>query len=734
MKKILLYILPWITVSGLHTGCQDENIAVEGGRFNIVLQDQSASAPVRSLPFDLTDELARQFTLHITREDGHPSFNGSLEAYRQDAPALKPGNYQLQASYGDNQLLAIDAPYYLSEPAMAAIQAHDVTDVELLCHVANSLASFSFSDPDITEDLLSQYEFVARCGGESVSCTAEDGRNPYFREGASVDFYLKGSTTDGKSFDYKFASIAAAQAQKNYKYTLTVGSSQNGNAIIGIEVSTSVESITINETLPQEWLPKAKLEANGFGEAHTLDYRETTDAVTAAINFRSLTPVEDMELTLDFNDPNLQTLSKTYLFSTLSETDRQALTAAGISLPELNRETGTIDFTAMTSRLWCADDGSTLSNHISVRVKSNKRWSDAEEYTINTLRPEFNIAVNENDFWSKEFAVRELNVTAGNVERIQSNLVFQYSTDGTDWKNCSDGMKQKFNTHPENKNYKVRALYRGKLASNAEDVTLETPTQMPNSDMEEWYFEKVAQTINTYNPWSSGASSFWNTNNAYTTRYNSSGLWGIGGAEPYNSFPAVSYVVGGHSGSRAAELRNTASGRGNTLPSNVLELNKVAGELFTANVEVTQGGTAAIPNGDHYTIDTNGRSFSTRPTALHFWYKYAPLYNDTWRARIVLMDENHATIIEKELTSSSSQNDWTEETLTLDYTDDADYKKCRYIYVVFSSTTQAGSNMPYESKSGYALWEDNNLVNKNKSKSFIGSVLTIDDISLIYDK
>ena len=38
--------------------------------------------------------------------------------------------------------------------------------------------------------------------------------------------------------------------------------------------------------------------------------------------------------------------------------------------------------------------------------------------------------------------------------------------------------------------------------------------------------------------------------------------WGNMGSQPYNCFPAVSYVPGRNG--RAAELRNTAAGRGNT--------------------------------------------------------------------------------------------------------------------------------------------------------------------------
>ena len=408
---------------------------------------------------------------------------------------------------------------------------------------------------------------------------------------------------------------------------------------------------------------------------------------------------------------------------------------AGLVLPKLGETAGVIDLTAFVAQLTCADDGAAVTNNIIMRVKSNHRWSDTQAYSISTHSPEFSITVDDRESWSKEFSVHELQVTKGDAQTLKSKVVYQYSADnGQTWTDCSDGMKQKFASHPEQKQYQVRAIYRRKVVSNVESVTLESPTQMPNSDMEDWYYSNVARSINTYFPWNEGGTSFWNTNNSYTTRYVSKvGLF-YAGSNPYNCFPAVSYVVGGHSGHRAVELRNTGSGRGNTIANDVKNYNKVAGELFTGDVNVTMGGTAAAPSGDHYTIDTNGRAFTSRPTSMHFWYKYAPLKSDTWRAKLVLMDAAHEVIAEKELTASNSVSDWQEANVNLDFTDGTLYSKCAYIYVVFSSTVNAGANMPWETKNSYQLWEGDKLVNKNDTRSFIGSILTIDDISLVYDK
>ena len=286
-----------------------------------------------------------------------------------------------------------------------------------------------------------------------------------------------------------------------------------------------------------------------------------------------------------------------------------------------------------------------------------------------------------------------------------------------------------FDDYPVDKQYQIRAVYREGIETEPIDVELETPQQLPNSDMEEWYYQKVhsagwfSDNIYSIYPWTNGSDSFWDTNNDFTTR--NRGTF----AKIYNSFPAISFVKNAHSGTWAAELRSTGNGRGNTLPSNVLEMNRVAGELFTGTVQVNTGGTDATPIGDQYTIDKN-RSFNVRPTALSFWYKYVPYGSDTYRALVQLIDVEGNVIIESSYESSDIKNDWTNAVIRLNYENGKSYAKCAKIFICFSSTINTGENMSYQ-KGSYTIWLDKET---NFDPVWYGSILTIDDISLIFDK
>lgn len=109
--------------------------------------------------------------------------------------------------------------------------------------------------------------------------------------------------------------------------------------------------------------------------------------------------------------------------------------------------------------------------------------------------------VDERNCWSREFTVDEVSITSGNAERLKENLVYQYYN-GSEWVDCADrnntkGRLQQFASRAEDistKQYKVRALYRGAISSNEVTATLETPAQLPNSDMEEWQSVKLGKT------------------------------------------------------------------------------------------------------------------------------------------------------------------------------------------------------------------------------------------------
>ena len=731
-------------VGMLMAACQTEQWeAPQGGLCITLAEDISIST--KSTPAELGKPTAEKFTLNIVKEStGESLYSGVYTS--QPIPA-STGTYTVTATYGTDYAIALDSPYYKGEATGVEVEANQPTPVTLTCKVANALASIAYGEGQIYKfnDLFSTYGVEVKAGNSSVTI----GRNgfteqsAYYRAGSTPTFTFKGTLKESNedvSMEITSDKLTADafQAGQHCKLTLSLKPAIAG-AIITVE-KVEVETVTISETIPVEWLPKPKIEAEGF-EANKLTFTES-ETPEASIKLNTSSTLQDLKIKFNFEDPQFTVFNQEYTLSTLDEETRKNIEETlGIFLPQVGDAASTIQLNNLIAQLQTKNAGETTNNTIELDVKANNRWSSEDAttnrvYTLTCNKPEFSVSVDAENCWSREFTINEITVTTGNAEKIKNNLRYEYYN-GTEWVECATredikGRTQQFNSSAENiapKNYRVRALYRGTIASTEAEAILETPEQLPNSQMEEWHYTgPFSHDVYSYYPYVESNESFWSTNNDYTTRYRQ-GTFGY----PYNCFPAVSYVPG-RNGGKAAEIRNTASGAGNTIDSffgdaKIDNKNKVAGMLFIGDFECSTGVSAT----NYSYTKTNGKEFNVRPTSLKFWYKYIPYTNDTWQAHIELWDENKEIIIQQNFQSSIQKNDFEEVEIKLNYDDQQTYPICKYIYIIFQSTITEGGNMPFEwFKNTYVLWRDDQQF--SYEEPHVGSVLTIDDISLIYDK
>ena len=737
----------------LLAGCQaDQWESIEGG-FQITLSDE-VTVTTKSTPAELGEPTTDKFKLKIVNEaTNNAAYDG---AYKSGTIPAAAGTYTITATFGENPVLALDDPYYKGEKTSVVVKDGETTSVNISCTVANALATIFYADTAKFDEMYSSYGVEIKVNNYSVTIGDGTKESAYYQAGSKPTFtfkgVLKGNNKEVSKIleDDLLSSASTFEARKHCKLTLSMEATASG--LVPTISKAEATTVTINETIPMEWLPAPKV--NGFNDDNqtSLTYTETEDALSAQLRFSGSLAIQDVEFSFEFEDPQekFQALNnKSFVLSELTEKDRSLLNAASIILPNLDKtNSGQFDFTAMTSSLQTKGNGEETTNTIKLRVKANNRWSSEEPnvYEIRTVKPEFNISVNEANCWSREFTIEEITVSEGkgNLEKIKENLIYQYYN-GNDWVECTTrdnvkGRTQQFKEAAESipsKEYRVRALYRGAIASSEATATLETPTQLPNGNMDEWGYTESSSNNSgnegsifnpryTYIPIYKLTSSFWSTNNDYTTRYSNRTF-----GRPYNCFPAVSYVPG-RLGGKAAELRNTASGAGNTNAGSISVIdnrNKVAGILFTGDFECESGGSAT----NYSYTKTNGKEFESRPTSLKFWYKYLPYTSDTWQAHIELWDKDKNIIIQQDFQSSLQKTDYEEVEIKLDYNNQQSYPVCKYIYIIFQSTITEGENMLFEKfKDTYVLWKDEQQYTYNELH--VGSVLTIDDISLVYDK
>lgn len=735
--KLIQYV--WMACIGLclFSCTQTDELETAQGKtgFIVSLTDGTKLDVSRATPGDIVDSEGidgADFNLRIVNvETKEEIYNkkvgtGVIEAYS--------GVYDLTATYGENPVLALDAPYFKGETTGVEVFNGQTTPVTIACKVANALVSVTYDNSKASfEDVYSNYYVEVKVGEESVEIK-DVAQSAYMQAGSAFEVIFHGTPKDvneNKSVVLGTESGVPTTLKAGDHLKLTLSPKLDRFDIpLNIE-SVAVETAPLTEEIPMEWLPKPKVEAEGFTN-NELSFVET-EQKDAKLNLTLSSALQDIKFKFDFEDEQFaDVLSKEeYLLSNAE--DKQAIeTALGITLPAIGATEASVDLSALVGKLQ-TNAGTTTNNAITLDAKANDRWSSEETYTLVCNKPEFSVSVQPENCWSWEFTIDEVSVTSGDADKIKSNLVYQYYN-GTNWVDCNNGLTQKFEIDesrknvyltdtPEARTYQVRALYRGAVASEESMATLEEPWQLPNSGMEEWYRADTDWDFPNYIPrLTSGEEEFWDTNNEFTFRYDMSSIF----LSSYNGFPAVSYSIEHkHNGNRSAELRNTGAGPVST-SSRTYSDNEVAGMLFIGNYTGTT--STRLANGN-ISID-EGRTFTSRPTKLSFYYTYEPYGTDTYEVIVKVFDAEGNVIGSGNHTSNATQPNWTEQIISINYSlaEDNVVKKANKIYVFFQSSNAGQGNVPYEKKRPVIL------ADYGKATTHSGSVLRIDDISLSYDK
>ena len=111
MKKhpILTLILTLRAVVFLTASCSDEADCAAGeGVLRIALENVSPGVQSRSVPSQLKVPEAKDFTISVANSRGVEVYR---EPYSEARIPLAAGEYTVTASFGDNPLIGIDAPF-----------------------------------------------------------------------------------------------------------------------------------------------------------------------------------------------------------------------------------------------------------------------------------------------------------------------------------------------------------------------------------------------------------------------------------------------------------------------------------------------------------------------------------------------------------------------------------------------------------------------------------------------
>lgn len=216
----------------------------------------------------------------------------------------------------------------------------------------------------------------------------------------------------------------------------------------------------------------------------------------------------------------------------------------------------------------------------------------------------------------------------------------------------------------------------------------------------------------------SQAKQTWQTRNPLTTGQSN------GATCFYTSLSSTVPVTGSGNTGRAAEISVVGYGEGTTFiaTSSGREGSpnrRASGMLFLGNYSANGEDPA------NEVID-EGVAFGSRPAGLKFNYKFAPKNNEYCRVYIAVENRDGAepvVIAEKEFTTNQAVNDWTSKEISLEYKDSS--LKATHIKVTFRASTATTPKV-------YTVRGSVGGFNGYSDSKYIGNVLTVDDIELIY--
>ena len=686
------------------TACRgDEEWTMTNSGFLISLGEEQANITSRATPAELGKPVADMFQLRITKkETNNVIYNG---VYKSGIIEASTGNYTLTAFCGDNPELAWDTPYY-EGTTEAEVQTDQTTSVTIPCRVANALLSIKFSNPEKFATLYSSYGVKVKVGSSSLNFeNSETKKSAYFRAQSQVTLTFYGILQEtGKDVSMVIENESLPQtfvAGTHTKLSLTAATPTSGTILEVDKVE--VEKVTVTQTIPLEWLPKPKV--TGFGGNAVFNYTETADAPSeAVISYTASSPVQDVEFTLDFKDPQYTGYNKTYTLSKLTEEERTTLSSIGIKLPELDNTSkeGQLDLSALAANL-LTDNGTEVTNTLKFKVKANNRWSseEGENYQIKVVKPEFTVSAYPGNIWTKEFTMTPLmenQVESGGFNKLNNDMSYQFSLDGQNWITLNSNLHKK-DLQP-NTTYYIRGIYRGVIAGKVTEIKTYPIIELENGNLNNYSIKRGQDGSATKNY---GAQYEWNS-------------WATLNELTADKCTWTAYSYNSRSGTRPTSDIRTGSS------------DNVATWIIT--IGYGYGGTNSSPNSVVPSelflgvYNTKGIEFNSRPTGVKFYYKYSPYNNDKSDIYVQIMNDDKILGI-GQLQETNTISSYKEYTMNIDYNNEYINLSPNKISLVFKS----GFNASVESRESGGLTSSNTA-----NPKFRGSELFIDDISLVYDK
>lgn len=622
------------------------------------------------------------------------------------------GPYTLRATLGDSTASGWNSWFFKGEQQFTVLPQETV-EVSVICKMANVKVAVVYGE-NIRNDYVDYTATVENSRG-SLSFDKDCSEAGYLPVG-DLDVTLTMTDADGKNWYFKNSSKVEANAGDFITLNLDTDAVPTQNIGLTITVDRTTNDSTVVVELPSYMLPKdapvLSPETGGFDSEGNLSMVEGIEP-NANISYEAVSGLAGCVMTV--NSSYLKSLGwpETLDFFNLSASDKNIINRDGLVYSvEDGLKMGSIDLSAVARKFSYVEDAAANVHSFTIKLTDKMGKTTEATFKITPVKAEISLGeIAEGNVW----AVRLENVVLSTSNGDVSLLYPEVMAEGGSWvkPQYTSSVSGTSNTvtitglTPGTK-YSVRARYNNGVSADVREVTTEAAQQVENAGFEEWseweyYVNKsglfwgddVYQT--NYAPYQQESTRWWDSNNSETTPGDRTNT-----GATYKSFPMVSYV-GGRNGGRAAQMM-------------LIAISNTATEISAPSPTV---GFGKVFTGVYGGVQ--GRSFASRPSKLNFWYKYSSFESDSFKAYISV--KNGDTLIgEATYSSSDSRSEWTQMSVDIAYsrTD----LKADTIYIEFVSASDSNK------------WQYNMSIAYGGDKTANvhgGSILTVDDIELIYE-
>lgn len=627
------------------------------------------------------------------------------------------GPYRIRAVYGDSTASGFQALFFMGEQEFTVVP-QQTTEVAVVCSMGNARLAVEYGE-NIREDYTDFRTIVYNDRG-SVIFGKDEARSGYIHAG-ELSVYVELTDAAGEKKYFMNGSGITAAAGDFITLKVDTQPIEKENVSLTVIVDSSTERKDVGVTLPSFMLPAdaPEMSAAFTADGESISFVEGVlpEGDPFVVDMNVPAGIYSLKVSVSSSNPELAWASDMDLLD-LTEEQKSKLSDAGFTVPDLYRSrTQKIDFSSIAMLVRVLEDGSGQSLGIKVTDGLGKtadgRWALAPRPASKSISP-----VDDGNVWAR----RVYNVTMttdGNPEYLYPLVKAEGSEEwvrpaftGT----VSEGSKTVTITglEPSTK-YQVVAAYvdNANISEDVREFTTEVEQQVGNAGFEDFYSEDylvrdalvgsdLYQKI--YYPWATGESSIWDTNNTESLVELS---WSNENLN-YRSISVVSYVRG-YKGDKAAQIIAACVGNYNTSGT-------------------TAAGTRKTVGGKLYLKD-GGCAFDSRPSKLTFYYKYLPRLDDSHSSdtfRVLLQLKNGEEVIgtaQSDYTYSQEVGDWTKAEVTVNYSNTT--KKATTVYI---EIRQSINDEPVYNINVPVPIYDGSSINAHA-----GSILTIDDIELIYE-